>query len=91
MNNIKTYSNAGSPVNPTNYVKLGSNTEKVEKFAKYLHDFLPVLEQEFNDLDKLCEKYKNEVFPIKMQALSDIYRAAEPLYEWYVEKKKGKA
>ena len=49
------------------------------------------MEQEFNDLDKLSEKYKNEVFPIKMQALSDIYRAAEPLYEWYVEKKKGKA
>jgi hypothetical protein len=23
-----------------------------------------------------------------MQALSDIYKAAGPLYEWYVEKKK---
>lgn len=80
MNDIKTYSgNAAVRVN---------NTEKVEKFAKYLHDFLPVLEMEFNELDRLSERYKNEVFPIKMQALSAIYNAAQPLYEWYVEKKK---
>lgn len=82
MNNIKTYSGSNSA-----FAKI-NNTEKVEKFAKYLHDFLPVLEQEFNDLDKLSERYKNEVFPIKMQALSAIYNAAQPLYEWYVEKKK---
>ena len=80
MNDIKTYSgNAAVRVN---------NTEKVEKFAKYLHDFLPVLEMEFNELDRLSGKYQNEVFPIKMQALSAIYNAAQPLYEWYVEKKK---
>ena len=85
---INNYSNAGSPVNPTSYAKLSNNTEKVEKFAKYLHDFPPVLEQEFDDLERLSERHNNEVFPIKMQALSDIYRAAQPLYEWYVEKKK---
>ena len=80
MNDIKTYSgNAAVRVN---------NTEKVEKFAKYLHDFLPVLEMEFNELDRLSGKYQNEVFPIKMQALSAIYNVAQPLYEWYVEKKK---
>ena len=88
MSNIGNYSNAGSPVNPTSYAKLGSNTEKVEKFAAYLHQFKPVLEQEFDDLEKLSQKHNNEVFPIKMQALSDIYKAAGPLYEWYVEKKK---
>lgn len=88
MSNIGNYSNAGSPVNPTGYAKLGSNTEKVEKFAAYLYAFLPVLEKEFDDLEKLSKKHSNEVFPIKMQALSDIYRAAQPLYEWYCEKKK---
>lgn len=91
MSNIGNYSNAGRTVNPTGYAKLNSNTEKVEKFAAYLHDFLPVLEQEFDDLEKLSEKHSNEVFPIKMQALSDIYNAAGPLYEWYCEKKKRQA
>lgn len=91
MSNIGNYSNAGSTVNPIGYAKIGSNTERIEKFAAYLHDFLPVLEQEFDDLEKLSERHSNEVFPIKMQALSDIYRAAGPLYEWYVKKKKRKA
>jgi hypothetical protein len=31
------------------------------------------------------------VFPIKMSALSEIYRAAGPLYEWYGEKAKVQA
>lgn len=88
MSNIGNYSNAGKTVNPTSYVKFSSNTEKVESFAKYLHDFLPVLTQEFDELEKLSEKFSNKVFPIKMQALSAIYNAAGPLYEWYVEKKK---
>ena len=59
MNDIKTYSGSA---NGSAFVKI-NNTEKVEKFAKYLHEFLPVLEQEFNELDKLSERYKNEVFP----------------------------
>ena len=88
MSNIGNYSNAGNPANPTNYAKPGSNTERIESFAKYLHDFLPVLTQEFDELEKLSEKFSNKVFPIKMQALSAIYNAAGPLYEWYVEKKK---
>lgn len=91
MSNIGNYSNASSPVNPTSYAKLGNNTEKVEKFAAYLHDFMPVLQREFDDLESLSKNHSNEVFPIKMQALSDIYRAAGPLYEWYVEKKKRQA
>ena len=91
MSNISNYSNVGTPVNPIGYAKLGNNTQKIEKFASYLHDFLPVLEQEFDDLEKLSQKHHNEVFPIKMQALSDIYRAAQPLYEWYVERKKAQA
>jgi hypothetical protein len=50
-----------------------------------------VLEQEFDSLEALSKARPNEVFPIKMQALSDIYRAAEPLYEWYVQKAKRQA
>lgn len=91
MSNIGNYSNAGNPVNPTGYAKLSDNTQKIEKFAAYLHEFLPVLEKEFDDLEKLSKTHTNEVFPIKMQALSDIYKAAAPLYEWYVEKKKKQA
>jgi hypothetical protein len=90
MSNISNYSNAGSPVNPTSYAKLNNTTEKIEKFAEYLHEFLPVLEKEFDDLEKLSVDHSNAVFPIKMQALADIYRAAEPLYEWYVVKRKNR-
>lgn len=88
MSNIGNYSNANTGDNPVNYVKLDDNTEKVRKFAQYLHDFLPVLEKEFDDLESRNAKSPNRIFPIKMEALSSIYRAAIPLYEWYVEKSK---
>lgn len=87
MSNIGNYSaNTGKPVD---YTKVNSTTQKVKNFAKYLHDFLPVLQQEFDSLESINEVKPNEVFPIKMQALSDIYNAAQPLYEWYVEKAKS--
>lgn len=86
MSNISNYNaNAGKPVQ---YVKVNDTTKKVQKFAKYLHDFLPVLQAEFDSLESINEVKPNEVFPIKMQALSDIYNAAQPLYEWYVAKAK---
>lgn len=86
MSNIGNYSaNAGKPVQ---YVKTNDTTKKIQNFAKYLHDFLPVLQAEFDSLESINAAKPNEVFPIKMQALSDIYNAAQPLYEWYVEKAK---
>ena len=86
MSNIGNYS---TPTGSTNYVKVSDNTQKVKSFAKYLHDFLPVLEKEFDDLEKRCKTHPNDVFPVKMEALSSIYKAAQPLYEWYVEKAKN--
>ena len=87
MSNIGNYNaNAGRPVQ---YVKTNDTTKKIQNFAKYLHDFLPVLQKEFDDLEARNEVKPNEIFPIKMQALSDIYNAAQPLYEWYVEKSKN--
>lgn len=91
MSNIASYSTMSNANNPIGYAKLNSNTQKIQKFAEYLHDFLPVLEQEFNDLELKSQKHPNEVFPIKMAALSDIYKAAKPLYEWYVQKAKRQA
>lgn len=86
MSNISNYNaNAGKPVQ---YVKTNDTTKKIQNFAKYLHDFLPVLQAEFDSLESINEVKPNEVFPIKMQALSDIYNAAQPLYEWYVAKAK---
>ncbi len=73
---------------PFSYSKVGNATEKIQKFVKYLHDFLPVIEEEFNDLEKRSKTSPNEIFPIKMNALQDIYNAAEPLYKWYVERRK---
>ena len=66
--------------------KLEDTTEKVRKFAKWLYEFRPILDKEFRSLEVLSKKSKNTVFPIKMGALSDIYRAAEPLYEWYCKR-----
>ena len=86
MSNIGNYSaNADKPVQ---YVKTNDTTKKIQNFAKYLHDFLPVLQAEFDSLESINGAKPNKVFPIKMQALSDIYNAAQPLYEWYVEKAK---
>lgn len=91
MSNIGSYNSIGNAENPISYAKLNSNTERVQAFAKYLHDFLPVLEKEFDELESKQASKPNEVFPIKMEALSSIYKAAGPLYEWYVEKAKRQA
>lgn len=88
MSNIENYSGAGKVVNTINYAKMENNTMKIQKFVEYLHEFLPVIKKEFDDLDALNEKKPNQVFPIKMEALAAIYQAAGPLYEWYIEKAK---
>lgn len=91
MSNIGNYNSITNVENDIRYAKVSNNTKRVQMFARYLHDFLPVLEQEFDSLEALSKARPNEVFPIKMQALSDIYKAAEPLYEWYVQKAKRQA
>lgn len=91
MSNIANYNSASTTINPIGYAKISDNTQKIQKFVQYLHDFLPVIEKEFDDLESRNTKHPNEVFPIKMQALSDIYRAAQPLYEWYIQKAKKSA
>lgn len=72
--------------NPVSHAKVGSNTERIVKFIKYLHDFLPCLEQEYNDLEALQARNPNEKFPIKMDNLAAIYQAEKPLYDLYVAK-----
>lgn len=86
MSNIGNYT-AVSNAAPANYSNYNS-AQKVQCFAQYLHDFLPVLEAEFDALEERSKIHPNEVFPIKMAALSTIYKAAQPLYEWYIEKAK---
>ncbi len=68
------------------YAKVGSNTERIVNFIKYLHNFLPCLEQEYNDLEALQAKNPNEKFPIKMDNLAAIYQAEGPLYDLYITK-----
>lgn len=78
--------NSSNGNNKVSYAKIGSNTERIIKFVKYLHDFLPCLEKEYNDLESLQAKNPNDKFPIKMDNLAAIYQAEGPLYELYVEK-----
>lgn len=68
------------------HAKVGSNTERIVKFIKYLHDFLPCLEKEYNELEALQAKNPNEKFPVKMDCLAAIYQAEKPLYDLYVTK-----
>ena len=72
--------------NPVSYAKVDSNTERIVKFVKYLHEFLPCLEKEYNDLERLQARNPNEKFPIKMNNLAAIYQAEKPLYDLYVTK-----
>lgn len=88
MNKIETYSQQPAVEKKANYTKMSENAIKVKKFAEYLYNFREVLREEFEELDSLNERKPNDVFPIKMRALSDIYQASEPLYEWYVAKAK---
>lgn len=81
---IQTHNTGGNI--PVSYAKVGNNTERVIKFIKDLHNFLPCLEQEYNELESLQAKNPNDKFPIKMDNLAAIYQAAGPLYELYVEK-----
>lgn len=72
--------------NPVSYAKVDNNTERIVKFVKYLHEFLPCLEKEYNDLEALQAKNPNEKFPIKMDNLAAIWQAEGPLYDLYVKK-----
>ena len=91
MSNIGKYNPANGAENPISYAKLNGSTEKIQAFAKWLYDFRPVLEKEFDELEAKQGLKPNEVFPIKMEALSAIYKASEPLYKWYVENAKRQA
>lgn len=88
MSNIGNFNRMNTAENPISYAKLNGNVEKIQAFARHLHNFLPVLEAEFDELESRQNNNPNEIFPIKMEALSSIYKAAGPLYEWYVEKAK---
>lgn len=88
MSNIGKYSgNTGG----SNYPKTGTHSQRVVEIIKYLHEVMPILEKEFDALEELSKEHPNKIFPIKMQALNDIYNAEKPLYEWYVEKAKPQA
>ena len=91
MSNISNYSTTSNTNSSISHAKLNDNTLKIQQFAKHLHDFLPVLEKEFDELEAKSKTHPNDIFPIKMAALADIYNAAKPLYEWYVEKAKRTA
>lgn len=71
-----------------NYQNTNPPSNKVAHFAKWLHDFAPILKEEHDKLQTLNERKPNKIFPIKIKALEEITNAAKPLYEWYVEKAK---
>lgn len=91
MSNISNYSENTTVENPVSYAKIGDNTKKVQEFVKYLHEMMPVLQKEFDELEARYAIKPNDIFPIKMKALSAVWKAAGPLYEWYVEKAKKQA
>lgn len=73
---------------PISYAKQNVCTEKVQQFVQHLHEFLPILKQEFEDLAEKAEVKPCKPFDDKMKGLAAIYNAEKDLYYWYIEKAK---
>lgn len=82
-------SNIGNPA-PSSPNKGGLagiyTTERVRELIKKLHDAMPLLEKEYDDLERRNNEKHNNIFSIKMDALSSVYNASKVLYEWYIER-----
>ena len=72
-----------------NNIELDMSDEEVmgtvRDFIIQLHNLLPVLNKEISNLEK-STFVRGSLF--KMDALISVYKAARPLYKWYVEKMK---
>ncbi len=86
MRNIEKYNT--EDLAPISYAKKENYTERIEKFVQYLHDFKPIIEQEFDNLLKKSETKPCKAFDDKLKNLSAIYKAEKDLYYWYIENKK---
>lgn len=89
MSNIANYNKNQN--NPISYAKRESYTEMVQQFVKNLHDFIPIITQEFDDLEKKAQVKPCKAFDDKMNGLSAIFQAEKDLYYWYVENCKRQA
>ena len=90
MSNIANYKSNNTAA-PISYAKRESYTEKVQKFIKYLHEFMPVITQEFDDLEQRSKTKPCKAFDDKMSGLAAIFQAEKDLYYWYVENAKRQA
>ncbi len=88
MSNIENYRSNDAPIS---YAKKEDYTSKVQSFIEYLHKFLPVLQQEFDDLEKKAQSKPCKAFDDKMKGLAAIYQAEKDLYYWYVVNRKRQA
>lgn len=86
---IETYNK--NNVAPISHAKKEDCTLKIEKFVQYLHEFLPVIEEEFNSLESKSKVKPNKAFDDKMAGLAAIFNAEKDLYYWYVTNKKRQA
>ena len=89
MSNIENYNKMEKA--PISYAKREFYSDEVRSFVEKLHDFIPVIKQEFEDLDKKSQVKPCKAFDDKMAGLSAIYNAEKDLYYWYVENKKRQA
>ena len=88
MSNIGNYKNNYINTNTQANTPVNSNTEKIRKFVEYLHNFIPAIEKEFDDLEKRSQTKSCKAFEDKMGGLSAIYQAEKNLYYWYIEHRK---
>lgn len=85
---IENYNRSNTPIS---YARKEDYTEKVQRFVENLHELLPVLQAEFDDLEKKSQTKPCKAFDDKMAGLSAIYQAEKDLYYWYVENRKRQA
>ena len=84
MIDIRKHFDAGLGEKPVDYVKKSNFTTEVIEFVKALHNALPSIEKEYEDIamrrkDKDCKAFKD-----KMDGLAWLAQAHDNLYYWYV-------
>ena len=89
MSNIENFNKMEQA--PISYAKKEFYSDKIRNFVEKLHNFIPVIIQEFDDLEKRSQTKPCKAFDDKMAGLSAIYNAEKSLYYWYVENKKRQA
>lgn len=84
MIDIRKHFETGLGDKPVDYVKKSNFTTEVIEFVKTLHNVLPSIEKEYEDIAMRRETKDCKAFKEKMDALAWLTLAHDNLYYWYI-------